>query len=172
MRGGALSLEKEHTETAWLTHQYLTDLIGKADNKARFAMSIESAVLAGVIAISGEGERLGSLEGCMLAIYWIGVLLLVAGILISAVAVFPRLQQSEAKREWKTGLIYFGHLRHWDASHLAEKLKDTDMVPVLARQLVALSAIAWQKHRLIQFSFGAAGSGAVLIALAGLVGSH
>ena len=134
-------------------------------------MSIESAVLAGVIAISDKGELLGSLEGCALAIYWIGVLLLVAGILISAIAVFPRLRQSEAKGEWETGLIYFGHLRHWDASRLAEKLKDTDILPVLARQLVALSAIAWHKHRLIQWSFGAAGSGAVLIALAGLVGS-
>lgn len=164
-----LSPDRAHIETAWRIHEHLADWTGKADNKARFALSIESAILAGVIAVSDKGNLLGSLEGCTLATYWIGVLLLVTGILFSAVAVFPRLRRSVTKEEWKTGLIYFGHLRHWDADRLADKLRDADMLSVLANQLVVMSTIAWQKHRLIQWSFGAAGLGAAFIALSGLV---
>ena len=55
------------------------DWIGKADNKASFALSIESAALAGVLATSREGGLLGDLGGGALVLYWVGVVLLAGG---------------------------------------------------------------------------------------------
>ena len=84
-------------------------------------------------------------------------------------AVFPQLNRRTSSAEWKDGLIYFGHLRRWDASLLAKKMQDTAMLPVLSKQLVAMSAIAWRKHVFLQWSFGGAAIGILVLVLIGLV---
>ncbi|MEU6406194.1 hypothetical protein [Streptomyces sp. NPDC046985] len=58
---------------------------------------------------------------------------------------------------------------HQEADELTTALKQTDVLPVLSRQLIAMSKIAWGKHRHVQMSFGIFGVGATLVFLAGLL---
>ena len=157
------------TDTAWRIHTQLADWTGKVDRKATFAISIESAVLAGVIATSGTGELLGDLTGVRLIFYWIGLGLMVIGILASVAAVFPQMGRRPSEVVWKNGLIYFGHLRYWDAGSLAQELRNPNILAILARQLVIMSVILWRKHRCLQVSFEAAIVGAGLLVLAALL---
>ena len=88
---------------------------------------------------------------------------------MSVLAVTPRLRARRTKREYETDMIYFGHLRHWKPYDLTCKLRDVDMLPMLAKQLVHMSKILWQKHRAIELSLGSALSGIILIGLAELM---
>ena len=48
--------------------------------------------------------------------------------------------------------MFFGHLRHWNSDNLAKALSERDILPVLSRQIVNMSCIAWGKHRSVQLS--------------------
>jgi hypothetical protein len=67
----------------------------------------------------------------------------------------PQLNRREAKRDWRKGMIYFGHLRHWSPADLAKQLTRKQVYEEqLAAQLVAMSRIAWKKHARLQWSVG------------------
>ncbi len=48
-------------------------------------------------------------------------------------------------------------------------LVEKDLLPVLTRQIVAMSEVAWLKHRLLQASMTGAVVGTALVAIAGLL---
>ena len=170
------SRDQRAIENAWYIHAQLADWTGKVDLKARFALSFVSAVIAGVLAIYGDGTRLygggtrlTDFSGFEASCFIVGNVLVVEALIVSVLAVTPQLRARKSKLEHKIGVIYFGHLRHWRPYDLTLKLRDVDILPMLARQLISMSQILWLKHRAIEVSFGSALLGVVLIGLAELM---
>lgn len=156
---------------AWRVHDALDSWTGKVDVKASIALALESAVFGFVVALSEHGERFASLSGSRLNWYHIGVGLLLFSVATSLAVVFPQLRRCKSKREWRDNVIYFGHLRRWEPSELAARLRDSGLAEEqLARQLVAMSKIAWRKHSWLQwslFSLAAGSACLIIVAIAG-----
>jgi hypothetical protein len=163
--------DKEALETAWKIHGALVDWTGKVDAKASFAFALESAGLATIVALSAEGRLFGSLQGPLQNItYYSAAIALVLAAGCALWVVIPRLRMRHLGKEWPENFIYFGHLRYWDPSALPQKIKETDLLPVLTKQMVGMSRIAWHKHVLVKISMILASTaGACLLACAMLV---
>ncbi|MFC8175239.1 Pycsar system effector family protein [Streptomyces sp. NPDC057325] len=157
-------------ETAWRIHTELGNWTAKVDAKASFALTLESAATVGVIALSTDDHVLANLHGWgTRSLLWTGTILILISGIFSMLVVVPRLRARKVKAEAPSNFIYFGHLMHREADELTTALKKTDILPVLSRQLIAVSKIAWGKHRHVQLSFAIFGVGAVLVFLAGLL---
>lgn len=157
-------------ETAWRIHSAQVDWTGKVDSKASFALAIQSAVMAGIVGLSGGGRRLGDLKGFWPnAFFWVGVGLLVLSVIAVSVVVRPRLRRKKLEAEVPENFIFFGHLRKWDPEELRKSLVEKDVLPVLTRQIVTMSKLSWRKHRLLQASMTGAVLGTALVAVAGLL---
>jgi hypothetical protein len=157
-------------ETAWRIHGAVGEWTGRVDAKASFALTLESAALAGIVALSDNGHRFSHLHGYGARVpLWIGAALILAGAALAILVVAPRLRKKKTLvAEASDHFVYFGHLQFWDPSALAQKLEQQDMLPVLSTQLVNMSKIAWRKHRFVQLSFALAALGGVLVFIAGL----
>lgn len=159
------SPEPDPVDTAWRIHAAVVDWTGKVDTKASFALAIETALLVGIFNASNTGV-LSDLAGWRaLWLYRIGTTLLVASVLLAMMVVRPRLRRRALDTESIVDFIYFGHLRHWAPEDLAAALASREVLPVLARQLVRMSKIAWMKHRCVQYSLGAGVLGAACIVM-------
>ncbi len=159
-------------DTAWQIHSTLAAWTANVDSKASFASAIETGMLAGVIALAGDNHRLSNLEtGWTSWFFWLGIGTLVASLLAVLYVVRPRLRSRVVKEEASQNFVFFGHLRKWTADDLQEALLEKDILPVLSRQLVAMSRIAWVKHRALQLSItGTVAAGLLLSAAAYLNG--
>jgi len=157
-------------DTAWRIHAALGEWTARVDAKASFALTLESAALAGIVALSDKDRLFANLTGFSTrGPLWAGVLLILAGAILAILVVTPRLRRKGMlQAESAENFIYFGHLQFWDAAHLAQKLQDQDMLPILSNQLVNMSKIAWRKHRFVQLSFLLAAVGGGLVFIAGL----
>ncbi|MCC9310940.1 DUF5706 domain-containing protein [Kitasatospora sp. RB6PN24] len=165
----AVSRERA-VSTAWSIHASLADFTGKVDSKASFALTIESAALGGIIALSGAGQLPGRGDGTLpVAALWAGVALLGTAAVLAVLVVMPRTASRDNPQSWRQDYIHYGHLRHWSPEQLAERLTTADPLPVLSRQLVTMSQIAWIKHRRVQQSLYCAVLGTLLVTLAGLI---
>lgn len=162
--------DKNAIEQAWKIHQAQTDWTGKVDAKASFSFTIESAAIATTVILSSH-KRLFSdrTSGIIDVLYWLGLLALLAGALFAIAVVIPRLKSDGALKASKNNYVYFGHVRHWDASELAEALRTRDILPVLTQQIVVMADIAWEKHRWVQISMWCGASGGFLLCLCGLM---
>jgi hypothetical protein len=157
-------------ETAWRIHAELGNWTAKVDAKASFALTLESAATAGVIALSTDDHVLADLHGWgTRSLLWIGTILILTSGVFSMLVVVPRLRARKVKAEAPSNFIYFGHLMHRESAELTTALKQADILPVLSRQLIAMSKIAWGKHRHVQLSFSIFAVGATLVFLAGLL---
>lgn len=166
------SATERAVEQGWRIHAALADWTGKVDAKASFALAIESIIVATIISLSGEGRRLSTLKGAPSQVMlWLGISILSLAILLAVAVVTPQLRSNQTAKNWREDFIYFGHLRLWSPTDLQERLRATEMLPVLTRQLVVMSKIAWRKHRYLQLSLLSAVVGALLVSLAGIVGS-
>ncbi|WP_406466462.1 Pycsar system effector family protein [Streptomyces sp. NBC_01594] len=165
-----MSAASDPSETAWRIHAALGEWTARVDAKASFALTLESAALAGIVALSDKNRLFANLTGFTArGPLWAGVLLILAGAVLAILVVAPRLRSKRKLRtEFGQNFIYFGHLQFWEPATLAQKLQDQDMLPVLSTQLVNMSKIAWRKHRFVQLSFLLAALGGVLVFIAGL----
>jgi len=155
---------------AWNIHSALTDWTGKVDSKASFALGLETAMFAGLIALTGPGWRLDTLYGLASKItFWADAVLLVAAILLSAWVVIPSLRGHKMRLEAPNHFVFFGHLKSWNEADVVEALKKRPILPVLAHSLVIMSDIAWKKHRRVQLSMAAGVLGALAILLTLLI---
>lgn len=154
-------------EYGWRVHGALDSWTGKVDTKASIALAIEAAVFGFVISLSEEHKRLADLHGAEQCFYRVGSSFILMSTLCALLVVAPQLNRRASSRDWRTNTIYFGHLRHWDPADLARTLRDrrTDEEQ-LARQLVAMSKIAWRKHALLQWSLGLLVAGTVCLLIA------
>ncbi|MFF4756163.1 Pycsar system effector family protein [Streptomyces sp. NPDC002514] len=170
----AAGASREHNthpeDTAWRIHAAVADWTGKFDAKASFALTIESAILVAITALSGGGRRLGKIDGFAVWVFYLGVVALATGALFAITVVSPRLRKSEIHPGSNDNFMFFGHIRHWDPAGLETALREQDVLPLLSRQLVIMSEIAWTKHERVKKSFAFAVLGAVLVALAGIFG--
>ncbi|MFD8619437.1 MULTISPECIES: Pycsar system effector family protein [unclassified Streptomyces] len=159
--------QQQGTESAWRLHGVVTDLTGKADAKAAIVLSLESAVVTALTVQSGAWLPTGTGLGAavLASCYWAGVGLLIVSAAACVLAILPRLDGAGSARRWREDYLFFGHLRHWDPSDLADTLRVHEVLPVLTRQLVDVSRICWRKHRLVQLSIALACGGAVLAAV-------
>ncbi|OZC56072.1 hypothetical protein CH267_10930 [Rhodococcus sp. 06-621-2] len=121
--------------------------------------------MAGVVTLSGPGRVFDDLHGWSAAWYWLGVFLLVAGVVCAVWVVRPRLRSARLSGEASENFIYFGHLRHLTSDTVQERLNEAPLLPVLSRQLVEMSKIAWTKHRLVQWSMSVAPAGVAALAI-------
>lgn len=157
-------------ETAWHIHAAQVDWTGKVDSKASFALAIQSAVMAGIIGLAGGNRRLADLEGFWPnSFFWAGICLLVLSLVAVSFVVRPRLRSKKLADEIPDNFIFFGHLRKWNAKELEKALIDRDLLPVLTRQIVEMSKLTWQKHRLLQVSMTGVLLGTALVGIAGIL---
>ncbi|MGL5827176.1 MAG: Pycsar system effector family protein [Nocardioides sp.] len=153
-------------ETAWRIHGAVAAWTTNVDQKASFALAIESAVLVAVAGFTKKGSLFGSLEGQFeITTFALGIFLLIAGVVCAGNVVKPRLRGRAASREWPDHFIYFGHVRHWSPEGLAAKLSNAELLPALSQLLVAMSDIAWRKHRGVQASLWLAFAGFVTLSV-------
>ncbi len=139
-------------DSAWKIHGAVVDWTAKVDTKANYTATIESALIVGTVAMHSTGRRFHDLHGAAVVFYWIGMGFLIAALVLSVAVVRPRLRRGKVKSEAPNNFIYFGHLRHWEPKELQNALLKEDLLPMLSRQLVATSKIAWQKHICVRWS--------------------
>ena len=157
----------ESIDAAWHIYDALADWTGKVDAKASYSLTIESAALAGAVALSQSGGTLSHLRfNALTWVYGAGIVLLGAAVLASVAVIMPRLTAARRlRREWPSNYIYFGHLRYWRPEDLAAAMKQDNLLPVLTRAVVAMSELTWQKHRCMQASLVLSALGSALIVL-------
>ena len=161
---------KEALETAWKIHAALTDWTGKVDAKATFSFALESAGLTIIVALSADGRLFGSLQGVIQHVaYYSAVIALLIAAGCAMWVVMPRLRMRHVAKEWPDNFIYFGHLRYWDPSDLGQKIKDAELLPILTKQLVGMSRIAWNKHLLVKTSMIFASVGGLSLLACGML---
>lgn len=163
-------MSPDPVDTAWKIHSALVDWTGKVDTKASFALTVESAILVAITALSSNGRRLGRIDGCAIWVLYIGVAVLALSALFAISVVSPNLRKRKVPSEVGENFIFFGHVRHWNPADLERALRERDPLPVLSRQLVVMSKIAWGKHERVKWSFLLAVLGALLVAGAGIFG--
>ncbi|MGW2426163.1 Pycsar system effector family protein [Streptomyces sp. NPDC001709] len=165
-----MSTPQEATETAWRIHGALGEWTARVDAKASFALTLESAATAGIVALSADGHMFSHLHGWgVRAPLWAGTILILIGGIFASLVVVPRLRPAKTlAAEAPNHFIYFGHLRHRETTELTTALLQTDVLPVLSQQLIKMSDIAWRKHRHVQWSFICFGLGAGTVFVAGL----
>jgi hypothetical protein len=162
--------DPDAVSNAWNIHSALADWTGKVDSKASFALGLETALFAGLIALTGPGWRLDTLNGLGSQItFWTAAVLLVVAILLSAWVVIPSLRGRKMDNEAPNYFVFFGHLKSWKEADVVDALEHRPILPVLAHSLVIMSDIAWKKHRRVQLSMAAAVLGALGILLTLLI---
>lgn len=145
--------DKAALETAWKIHAAMVDWTGKVDTKAAFAFALESAGIGLVINLSAKDRIFATLTGPWQNIaYYLGGIALVLAAACAMWVVIPRLRMWHVAKEWPDNFIYFGHVMFWEPAALMQKIKDTELLPVLSKQLVGMSKIAWRKHMLVKMS--------------------
>ncbi|MFF9922850.1 Pycsar system effector family protein [Streptomyces globisporus] len=127
-------MSPEAIETAWRIHGAIGEWTARVDAKASFALTLESAATAGIIALSADDQMFSDLYGWgVRAPLWLGTMLILAGGIFATLVVVPRLRASrDLETEAPSHFIYFGHLRHREPAELATALQQTDVLPVLS----------------------------------------
>lgn len=147
-----------NTDFAWRVHDNITQGTGRADTKASIALAIEVAVLGFMISF-GEAEKKGpfaDLHDWRMVVHTISIVVLCISIVMSLLAVIPQLRRRSTKKEYRSNMIYFGHLRLWNPAELGKALSsEVPESSQLARQLVHMSKISWTKHVFLQWSLAA-----------------
>lgn len=153
-------------DTAWRIHGTVLEWIARAETKASFALTVESAIIAGVVALTGKGRRFGDLdEPAEVATFGLGVLCLFIAVFYAGWVVLPQLRRSAVQAEARQNHIYFGHLMYHDQIELEQALRDKDPLPMLSKQLIVVSKIAWAKHGRVEWSMLSAAVGVFFLVI-------
>ncbi|MGN2359934.1 Pycsar system effector family protein [Streptomyces luridiscabiei] len=139
------------------------DWTGKVDGKATFVLGLVTAAVTAFVTLSAD---LLPPDGCApearLPCFWAAVGLLLSSAAVSLCVVLPQLDHSVTRTRWRSGFVYFGHLRHWDPDDLTQALLTREPLPVLSQQIVDMSRICYRKYRLVQVSIVLASVGTVI----------
>jgi membrane protein YdbS with pleckstrin-like domain len=145
--------DSDSSDFGWRIHALVDNWTGKVDGKASITLAIESAAFAFVVTQTQKGGEFENLGGTSEWWFRAGLALLLLAAALALLVVMPQLNRRKSGQEWESNTIYFGHLRHWRSDDLAKSLVEDQTHPdQLARQLVAMSKIAWRKHAWLQAS--------------------
>ncbi|MGJ7442975.1 Pycsar system effector family protein [Aquipuribacter sp. MA13-6] len=154
-------------DTAWRIHSTVLDWTARAETKASFTLTIASAVIAGVVALSAGDRRFGNInEGAEVVTYSLGLISMLMSVVAAACAVYPQTRREAVETEAPDNFIFFGHLTFRKASELEDALRHQDPLPVLSRQLVRISKIAWFKHQAVAWAMMLGGVGVLFLVMA------
>jgi hypothetical protein len=166
----APAIDHDPVATAWNIHSTVSEWTKNVDNKASFASAVETAVLLGILTLSADERQLSHVAGpWQLGFYWLGIAVLILSLLLVLWVISPHLRSRRVGEEFRSNVIFFGHARHWSPPELATFLSRGDILPMLSRQIVAMSAIAWKKHRNLQFSILGSVIGAAFVGIAAAI---
>lgn len=157
---------------AVLGHTLLAETREELDRADRKAQILFAAAGIGVSAVLG-GIAAGRwspflLEGWAAFTWWTGAALVLIGMLLLALAVFPRIKHSDPHGK----VAYFGHVASYPTVEaLTAALRDagTDLHRRTLDQLLTISGIVVRKYRLISWGLWMVGIG-ILLALVAVVG--
>ncbi|MFE7717844.1 Pycsar system effector family protein [Nocardia rhizosphaerihabitans] len=156
----------------WRVHQSQEAWTAKVDVKASIVLALVGAVLVAIVAGQNKDGVLTTLTGWRDYAVGAAVVMVLVALGFAGGAVFPLLG-SGAKHEaqFRTNLIYFGHLRHWDTQELARKLQtmtQAEEIEQLAQQVKVMSEGNWRKHKHLRRALVCAAIAVVLLAVATL----
>ena len=157
---------KDRVDFAWRVHSALDNWTTKVDGKASIVLAIEAAALGLIVTLSSNDGPLAGLQGANALRFRWGIGFLALGTLLAGAAIFPQLSRWKARREWKTGIVYFGHLRRWQSETLLRRYENLEAETPLAsltKQHVIMAKIAWRKHVALQYSMLASLLGVALL---------
>lgn len=140
--------DKAVLDLAWRVHDTAAASIAKADTKAGFVATVNTALLAGVLTLT-HPDRLGPVAGFLVSL---GIAFMAAAILFAVAVAVPILRARNAKHATAGDFLYFGAVRHSSPNVLAERLEDEDPLRGVCNQAITLSRLSWLKHRLVQLS--------------------
>ncbi|WP_153502675.1 Pycsar system effector family protein [Cumulibacter manganitolerans] len=155
---------------AWQIHSALQTWTSNVDSKASFVLGIETIVATAVITTTTDDGPLATFHGWrMQGLFVASIVLLFVAAVLCVLVVAPKLRVKSMDSEKSDNFVYFGHVRHWKQEELESALEQRAFLPVLSRQLVEMSKIAWIKHRHLAFSIWIGLVGAVLGGLAVII---
>ncbi|MEU5386459.1 Pycsar system effector family protein [Kitasatospora cineracea] len=164
-------MEQDGIDTAWRVQGATADWLARADTKASFVLTLQSTALAVAGLLAGVNHAaIGAGSAGAKVFAGIGVLCMVIGVGFATAAIIPNLGKSGEEVGGSQDFTFFGHARNLDPVALETAFRDDDPLPVLARQVVVLSGLAWVKHRRVQWSLLHAVAGCAAFGLAAVVG--
>jgi hypothetical protein len=161
---------RDAADFAWRVHGAQESWANKADVKASILLALEGGALFAVIAANAKDGLLTRLTGWQHVAEIVGIAFLLLAVSGATIAVFPRLGRAGLHRgDYHRHIIYFGHLRYWDAAELTvrlEALTSEEELAALSQQLVQMAKSNWDKHRWVQVSLMLALLGIIMISIA------
>lgn len=128
-----------------------------------FAAVFVAVIVAGMVAGDWGPSKLSA---CGQTVWWIGAIVVVAGVMVLAAALWPRVGKSKGSSE---GCVtYFGDIDgDWNTDELLERLGRTcrRVQSRGADQLLTIAPLVTKKYRLMQVGMALLGTGLVLAAV-------
>lgn len=166
--------ERTQLELAWRMHDSAAAAIDKADTKAGFAATVETALAAVVLTLVSQshGDPLAAR-----VLFGVALVALAVALGSALLVVVPRLHRP-ADALVPGEFLYFGAVRRRSVEQLVDRHiyprtydnKVSDPLVAVAHQAKRLADIAWAKHQWLRVSFLAAVAGAVFAMVGVLVG--
>jgi hypothetical protein len=166
-------------DLAWRMYDSAAAAIDKADTKAGFAATVETALAAVVLTLVSQSH--GSPLVARMA-FGVALVALAVALGSALLVVVPRLHRP-ADALVPGEFLYFGAVRRRSIDQLRDHLISRDVVgfgkytyevaepfEAVVHQAKRLADIAWTKHRWLRVSFVAAVAGAVLAVVGVLIG--
>ncbi|TCC35101.1 Pycsar system effector family protein [Kribbella sindirgiensis] len=166
--------ERSAVDLAWRMHDSVAAAVDRADTKAGFAATVETAVAAVVLTLLSQAHGSPLLARVL---FGLSLVALASALVAAMLVVTPRMHTPGEELE-PGEFLHFGAVRLRSVEQLLDHVVPTDwdtyMVAkpwvAIAHQSKRLAEIASTKHRLVRASFRAASAGAVLAVGAVLAG--
>ncbi|MDX3003241.1 DUF5706 domain-containing protein [Kribbella solani] len=166
----------EQLDLAWRMHDSAAAAIDKADTKAGFAATVETALAAVVLTLVSQSHGESLVARVMFGVALVALAVALGSALL---VVVPRLHRP-AKALEPGEFLYFGAVRRRSVEELSKHIVPdgllhdnyrvaTPLVAV-AHQAKRLADIAWAKHWWLRVSFFSAVAGSVLAVAGVLIG--
>ncbi|GAB2635370.1 Pycsar system effector family protein [Kribbella swartbergensis] len=161
-------------DLAWRMHDSAAAAVDKADTKAGFAATVETALAAVVLTLVSQSDGdpvIGRVA------FGVALVALAVALGSALLVVVPRLHRP-ADALVPGEFLYFGAVRRRSVEQLLDRHIDpqlsgekiADPLVAVTHQAKRLADIAWTKHQWLRVSFAAAVLGAVLTVTGVLVG--
>jgi hypothetical protein len=165
---------RDAMDLAWRMHDSAAVAIDKADTKAGFAATVETALAALVLTLVSQSEAAPLAERVLLGVALVSLAVALGSALL---VVIPRLHRP-ADALVPGEFLYFGAVRRRSVEQLKQHILPDNVdqydvatpLSAVVQHAKRLADIAWAKHQWLRVSFGAAVLGAVFAVGGVLIG--